>query len=62
LTNDDGSLTSRGEAIITDTPAGRFGSADELVGALVFLASPASTFVTGTVISVDGGFGCFSGV
>ena len=41
---------------------GRFGNASELVGALVWLCSDAASFVTGTVISVDGGFGAFSGV
>jgi NAD(P)-dependent dehydrogenase (short-subunit alcohol dehydrogenase family) len=38
------------------TPAGRFGNLDELIGAAVFLASPAAEFVTGAVINVDGGY------
>jgi NAD(P)-dependent dehydrogenase (short-subunit alcohol dehydrogenase family) len=62
LTNADGSLTARGETIISQTPMGRFGNPDELVGALLFLCSDASKFVTGTVLSVDGGFSAFSGV
>ena len=40
----------------------RFGEADELVGTLIWLASPASQFVTGIVVPVDGGFSAFSGV
>ena len=62
LTKPDGSLTDRGNLIIQNTPAGRFGEPHELIGALVFLCSPASRFVTGTVLRVDGGFGAFCGV
>lgn len=62
LTNDDGSLTDRGNTIIQKTPMKRFGDADELNGAVQLLASEASRFITGTVISIDGGFGAFSGV
>ncbi|HKE78702.1 MAG TPA: SDR family oxidoreductase [Solirubrobacteraceae bacterium] len=62
LLEPDGTLTARGRAIIERTPAGRFGEADELVGTLVWLCSPAARFVTGTVVAVDGGFGAFSGV
>ena len=57
LFNDDGSPTARTKSILGHTPMGRFGVADELVGAAVFLASSrASGFVTGTDIRVDGGF------
>ncbi|MEO8354259.1 MAG: SDR family oxidoreductase, partial [Chthoniobacteraceae bacterium] len=57
LFNDDGSPTSRTQSIWTHTPMGRFGSATELVGACIFLAShAASSFVTGTDLRVDGGF------
>ena len=57
LFNDDGSPTARTKSILGHTPMGRFGVADELVGAAVFLASShASSFVTGTDIRVDGGF------
>jgi len=62
LTNEDGSLTERGETIIKSTPMKRFGNSEELNGAVQLLASNASKFMTGTVIHVDGGFGAFSGV
>ncbi|MFD2145166.1 SDR family oxidoreductase [Mucilaginibacter antarcticus] len=48
--------------MIRQTPFKRFGNPDELVGALIWLLSDASKFVTGTVINVDGGFAVFSGV
>jgi NAD(P)-dependent dehydrogenase (short-subunit alcohol dehydrogenase family) len=57
-----GALTPRGQAILTHTPMGRFGVPDDLLGTLFWLVSPASRFVTGTVIPVDGGFSAFSGV
>lgn len=57
-----GKLKPRGEKIINGTPLGRFGEADELVGAAAFLLSDTSKFVTGTVLLVDGGFNAFSGV
>ncbi len=57
LFNDDGSPTARTQAILGHTPMGRFGSASELIGAAVFLASArASSFVTGIDLRVDGGF------
>lgn len=57
LFNDDGSYSERGGQIIGHTPMARFGSADELAGAIVFLASSkASGFVTGQNLVVDGGF------
>jgi NAD(P)-dependent dehydrogenase (short-subunit alcohol dehydrogenase family) len=62
LTNEDGTYTSRGNAVIKQTPFKRFGNPDELVGALVWMLSDASKFVTGTTITVDGGFTVFSGV
>lgn len=58
----DGTLTPRGRTIIDNTPMGRFGEAEELLGALLFLLSDASRFVTGVVVPVDGGFSAFSGV
>ncbi|NLG83669.1 MAG: SDR family oxidoreductase [Firmicutes bacterium] len=57
-----GELTPRGHAIIDHTPMGRFGTPEDLVGTVIWLASPASSFVTGVVIPVDGGFSAFSGV
>ena len=62
LTNGDGTLTDRGSLVIKNTPFNRFGNPDELIGALVWLLSDASKFVTGTVVNVDGGFSVFSGV
>jgi len=47
---------ARGQEFLTRTPMGRFGRVEELVGAAVYLASDASTFVTGQMIAVDGGF------
>jgi NAD(P)-dependent dehydrogenase (short-subunit alcohol dehydrogenase family) len=62
LLEEDGSPTQRGQTIIEHTPAGRFGEPDELGGTLIWLCSPASAFVTGIVVPVDGGFSAFSGV
>lgn len=62
LVNDDGSLTERGELIVAHTPAGRFGTPDEVVGAVVWLCGPGAKFVNGIVVPIDGGFGSFSGV
>ncbi|MCX7670646.1 MAG: SDR family oxidoreductase [Anaerolineae bacterium] len=57
-----GELTPRGKAIIAHTPMGRFGAPEDLIGAVLWLVSPASSFVTGAVIPIDGGFSAFSGV
>ena len=62
LLNQDGSLTARGETIVKQTPMNRFGKPEELQGAANWLAGDGSSFVTGTVVAVDGGFGAFSGV
>jgi NAD(P)-dependent dehydrogenase (short-subunit alcohol dehydrogenase family) len=62
LTQPDGSLTERGNQIISHTPMNRFGNPEDLLGALHWLCSDASAFVTGTVIAVDGGFSAYSGV
>lgn len=62
LTNEDGSHTARGEAVIRNTPFKRFGEPEELIGALIWLLSDAAAFVSGEVICVDGGFHIFSGV
>ena len=62
LTNGNGTMTERGELVIKNTPFNRFGEPAELTGALIWLLSDASKFVTGTVVNVDGGFSIFSGV
>ena len=62
LTQPDGSYTDRGNSVIKNTPFKRFGKPEELVGALVYLLSDASKFVTGMQLGVDGGFTVFSGV
>ncbi len=62
LTKPDGGYTQRGESVIRNTPFKRFGQPEELIGALIWLLSDASSFVTGSMICVDGGFSVFSGV
>lgn len=62
LTKPEGGFTDRGEFVIRQTPFKRFGHPDELKGALVWLLSDASKFVTGAMINVDGGFSIFGGV
>jgi NAD(P)-dependent dehydrogenase (short-subunit alcohol dehydrogenase family) len=57
-----GELTARGKSIISHTPMGRFGEPEDLLGAVLWLLSPASAFVTGIVVPVDGGFSAFGGV
>ena len=59
---DSPSLTERGQQIVDHTPMGRFGEPDELVGAATWLASDASSFVTGIVLPIDGGFSATSGI
>jgi len=57
-----GKLTPRGQTILAHTPMGRFGTPEDLLGAVLWLLSPASAFVTGVVLPIDGGFSAFSGV
>jgi NAD(P)-dependent dehydrogenase (short-subunit alcohol dehydrogenase family) len=57
-----GNLTERGQKILEHTPMRRFGAPEDLLGTVVWLISPASTFVSGIVVPVDGGFSAFSGV
>jgi NAD(P)-dependent dehydrogenase (short-subunit alcohol dehydrogenase family) len=57
-----GALTARGQKIMDHTPMARYGNPDDLSGALIWLLSPASKFVTGIVVPVDGGFTAYSGV
>jgi len=62
LTQEDGSFTERGASIIQHTPMKRFGEITELNEAALFLCSKGASFITGTVLPVDGGFSAFSGV
>ncbi len=57
-----GALTERGKKIMDHTPMGRFGQPDDLLGTALWLLSPASNFVTGIVVPIDGGFSAYSGV
>lgn len=58
----DDALTERGQKIIDHTPMSRFGDPEDLLGAMLWLLSPASEFVTGIVVPIDGGFSAYSGV
>ncbi|WP_290792261.1 SDR family oxidoreductase [Flavihumibacter sp. UBA7668] len=58
----DGTLSARGQSIINNTPFKRFGKPEELTGALIWLLSDASRFVTGSQVVIDGGFSIYSGV
>jgi NAD(P)-dependent dehydrogenase (short-subunit alcohol dehydrogenase family) len=57
-----GEMTERGKSIIAHTPMGRFGKPEDLIGAVLWLLSPASAFVTGIVVPIDGGFSAYGGV
>jgi NAD(P)-dependent dehydrogenase (short-subunit alcohol dehydrogenase family) len=57
-----GELTPRGKSILTHTPMSKFGDPEDLLGAVLWLLSPASAFVTGTIVPIDGGFSAYSGV
>ncbi len=57
-----GNYSARGNKIVTNTPMGKFGDPDDLQGAALYLLSDLSSFVTGIVIPVDGGFNAYSGV
>ena len=59
---DTGDYTARGKSVIAHTPMNRFGTPEDLLGATMWLISPAAAFVTGAVIPIDGGFSAFSGV
>lgn len=62
LLQEDGTLTPRGETIISQTPMRRFGRPEELISTVRWLCDEGSSFVTGIVVPVDGGFSAFSGV
>ena len=63
VTNEDGSFTERGNKIISQTPMGKFGTPDDLIGTLLWLVDDkAAGFVNGIVVPVDGAFSAYSGV
>ena len=63
LFTEDGKPTARTGKILAATPMGRFGEADELLGAVLFLlCDEAASFITGVVLPIDGGFSAYSGV
>lgn len=62
LTQTDGSLTLRGQQIIDQTPMGRYGKPEDLIGTTLWLCGDGAEFVTGVVIPIDGGFAAYSGV
>lgn len=63
LFNEDGTPTARTEKILRNTPMDRFGKAEELIGASLFLTnSEQASFINGVVLPIDGGFSAYSGV
>lgn len=62
IDKDTGQMTPRAQSIIAHTPMRRFGEASDLYGTVVWLLSPASRFVTGITVPVDGGYSAFGGV
>lgn len=62
LVNENGTLTDRGHTIINQTPMKRFGNPNDLISTLLWLCDDRSSFITGIVVPVDGGFSAFSGV
>lgn len=62
IDKETGELTARGKTILDHTPMSRFGSPEDLLATALWLLSPASAFVTGITVPVDGGFSAFSGV
>lgn len=62
MLNPDGSYSERSKAVLRRSPMGRLGDPEELKGPVIWLCSDAASFVTGTVIPVDGGFSADSGI
>jgi NAD(P)-dependent dehydrogenase (short-subunit alcohol dehydrogenase family) len=60
--DDESEISERGKKIIDHTPMGRFGTPEELCGAVLFFVSQASSFITGVVLPIDGGFSAYAGV
>lgn len=59
---ESGGWTPRGQKVIDHTPMGRFGNPEDLLGCVLWLLSPAASFVTGITVPVDGGFSAYAGV
>lgn len=57
-----GEATPRGQAVLAATPMGKYGRMEDLLGAVLFLCSEASSFVNGAIIPLDGAFSAYSGV
>ena len=55
-----GEPTARGAHVLQQTPMGRYGQPEEMVGAVVFLSSEAASFVTGVMLPIDGGFASYA--
>ncbi|MCU0485817.1 MAG: SDR family oxidoreductase [Anaerolineales bacterium] len=62
IDQDSGGWTPRGQKIVDHTPMGRLGNPEDLLGAVLWLLSPAASFVTGVTVPVDGGFSAYAGV
>ncbi|MBN1658298.1 MAG: SDR family oxidoreductase [Anaerolineae bacterium] len=62
IDKDTGGWTPRGQRVIDHTPMGRLGNPEDLLGTVLWLLSPASSFVTGITVPVDGGFSAYAGV
>lgn len=62
LTTEDGNLTPRGNTILSQTPMGRFGTPEDLIGTTLWLCGEGAAFVNGVGVPIDGGFSAFSGV
>lgn len=60
MMNPDGSYSERAKTVLAHTPFRRFGKSEELLGAIHYLASEASSFVNGSILVVDGGFNSYS--
>jgi NAD(P)-dependent dehydrogenase (short-subunit alcohol dehydrogenase family) len=60
IDQETGELTPRAKQVVAHTPMGRYGEPEELLGAVVWLLSEASRFVTGTVVPIDGGFSSYA--
>jgi len=62
IDKDTGNWTPRGQKVIDHTPMGRLGNPEDLLGCVLWLLSPAASFVTGITVPVDGGFSAYAGV